>query len=233
MAGFRSRPWSIPRADGRLNYTFYLLYPTGVLLSDGGESPVQEARSSRWYYAGIGECLMDEIAAWWQFLNSMNTMLPTSIVPDNEQKPVYKLVIIYDNMESGKHANHFCDTLLQELGDTTLGTKDLWSFRVLDVPHARHTAAEAAATADAVILALEGDTELPDGLKAWMEEWTGRVASRVADQNPVLIALFGACDGRQHAVASTRAYLGAIAESARLTFLHTMRQACVEDQRAA
>jgi hypothetical protein len=161
----------------------------------------------------------------------MNTMLPPSFnPPDTERKPVYKLVLIYEDMLAGKHANHFCENLLQELGDTTLGVKDLWSFKVLDIPHVRHAAAEAAVVADAVILALEGHAELPDGIKTWMEEWGGRVAARVVDQNPILIALFGASDGSQQAVASTRGYLGEIAETAGLTFLHALRPATVEDR---
>ena len=160
-------------------------------------------------------------------------MPPPPSVSDTEQRPVYKLVIIYDNMGSGKHANHFCENLLRELGDTTLGVKDLWSFKVMDVPHARHEAAEAAAMADVVILALDGDVEIPDVIKTWMEEWGARVTARTGEQNPILIALFGASDGRQGVVASTRAYLGKIAESAGLTFLHTLRQSTVDERCAA
>jgi hypothetical protein len=158
---------------------------------------------------------------------------PASSPPVTDGKPVYNLVIIYENATTGKRANHFCEQLIQELGEATLGIKDLWSFRVLDIPHVRRSAAEAAAMADVVILALDGHDDLPDGIKTWVEQWGGQVAARPVAQSPILIALFGAADDKQKSVGSMRTFLGAIAETAGLTFLHTLRQPTVEDQRAA
>jgi hypothetical protein len=136
------------------------------------------------------------------------------------------MVIIYENAATGKRANHFCEQLIQELDGATLGIKDLWSFKVLDIPHVRRAAAEAASMANVVIVALDGHAELPDGIKDWMEKWAGGVVGR----SPILIGLFGAGDDKQEAVASTRAFLGTLAERARLTFLHTLRQAPGEDR---
>jgi len=142
---------------------------------------------------------------------------------------VYNLVIIYEDMAAGKRAKHFCENLMRDLDEASLGIKDLWSFKVLDIPHVRRTAAEASAIADVVILALNGHAELPDGIKAWMEQWS----KQEADRKPILLALFGASDDTQEAVVATRAFLGAIAETAGLTFLHTRRQAAMEDPLAA
>jgi hypothetical protein len=140
------------------------------------------------------------------------------------------VVIIYENTVTGKRANHFCENLMRELDGTTLGIKDLWSFKVLDIPHVRRAAVEAAAMADVVILALEGHAELPDGIKTWMEQWAGPEAARTVDQSPILIALFGTSDDKHKAVASTRAFLGALAETAGLAFLHTQGQALAKDR---
>jgi len=136
------------------------------------------------------------------------------------------MVIIYENAATGKRANHFCEQLIQELDGAALGIKDLWSFKVLDIPHVRRAAAEAASMANVVILALDGHTELPDGIKDWMEKWAGRLVGH----SPILIALFGAADVKQEAVASTRAFLGTLAERAGLTFLHTLSQAAAADR---
>jgi hypothetical protein len=148
---------------------------------------------------------------------------------DSEEKPVCSAVIIYEDIETGKHANHFCENLMHDLDGTALWTKNLWSFKVLDIPHVRCAAAEMAAMADVVILALHGRAALPDDIQAWMEKWAGRVVGR----NPILIALFNTSDDGQETVASTRVLLGTMAETAGLTFLHTLGPALVEDRTAA
>jgi hypothetical protein len=154
---------------------------------------------------------------------------PSTSHPDSEEKPVYSLVIVYEDIATGKRANHFCDNLMQELGESALLAKDLWSFKVLDIPQVRRVAAEVAAAADVVILALDGHAELPDGVKAWLEEWVGRPAGR----KPILIGLFSAGDDGQGTAASTRAFFSAAAETAGLTFLHTREHALAEDRSAA
>jgi len=150
---------------------------------------------------------------------------PPTNQKDTEKEPVYSLVVIYEGVDSGKRANYFCESLMREIGEATLFTKDLWSFKVLDIPQVRHTAAEVAAVADVVVLALDGNTKLPDGVKAWMEEWV----KRVGDENPILIALFNPSDVGQETGASTRAFFSAVAETAGLTFLHMPGQTITED----
>jgi hypothetical protein len=158
----------------------------------------------------------------------MLTLFPPASIShqDSEEKPVCNAVIIYEDMVTGKQANHFCENLMRELGGTTQWTKDLWNFKVLDIPHVRCAAEEMAAVADVVILALHGRAALPDGIKAWMEKW----ARRVLDRKPILIALFNTSDDERGIAASTRAFLGTMAETAGLPFLHTRGQALVEDQ---
>jgi len=139
------------------------------------------------------------------------------------------MVIICEDMATGERANHFCENLMHDLRETTVGIKDLWNFKVLDIPHVRYVAAEAATLADVVILALDGHAKLPDSIKTWIEQWGEQMAARTVDQSPILVALFNTSDDKQGAVASTRAFLGAIAEASGLTFLHTLRQPAVAD----
>jgi hypothetical protein len=140
------------------------------------------------------------------------------------KKPVYSMVVLYQNPMTGIRAKHFSENLMRELGDTMLWTTDIWDFKLLDLADVRRAATEAAAIADVVILALDGHVELPDGVKAWMEEWGGRLV----DGGPILIALFSAFDAKQKAMASTRAFLATIAETCGLTFLHTLGESVVE-----
>jgi len=140
------------------------------------------------------------------------------------KKPVYSMVAVYQNPMTGIRAKQFSENLVRELGDTKLWTRDIWDFKLLDTPYIRRAATEAAAVADVVILALDGHVELPDGVKAWIEEWGGRLGAG----GPILIALFSAADNKQKAMASTRAFLGMIAETCGLTFLHTLGESVVE-----
>jgi hypothetical protein len=140
------------------------------------------------------------------------------------KKPVFSMVVVYQNPTTRIRANNFGDNLTRELGETSLWTRDIWDLTALDIPDVRRAATEAAAVADVVILALDGHVELPDGVKAWVEEWGGRLV----DGGPILIALFSAADTKQKAMASTRAFLGTIAETCGLTFLHTMGESVVE-----
>lgn len=134
------------------------------------------------------------------------------------------MVIVYENAVTGIRANHFSQNLKQELGETILWTIDLWEIKMLDIPDIRRAATEAAAVADVVILALDGRMELLDGFKAWIEEWGGRLC----DKSPILIALFNVSHNKHSAVASTRAFLGTIAETCGLTFLYTLGESVVQ-----
>jgi hypothetical protein len=141
-----------------------------------------------------------------------------------EKKPVYSMVIIYENAMTGIRAKHFSANLMHELGEKMLWTADLWNFKQLDLPDVRRAATEAAAIADVVILALDGHTQLPDGFRAWMEEWGGRLF----EESPILIALFSVSGHKRRALASTMAFLGTFAETCGLTFLHTLGESVVE-----
>jgi hypothetical protein len=145
-------------------------------------------------------------------------------VANLEKKSVYSMVIIYDNAMTGIRANNFSDNLMRELGEKMLWTTDMWDLKLLNLRDVRRAATEAAAIADVVILALNGHAELPDGFKAWMEEWGGRLF----DGNPILIALFSVSDNERRAVASTMAFLGTFATTCGLTFLHTLGESIVE-----
>jgi hypothetical protein len=146
---------------------------------------------------------------------------------DSKQKPVYSVVIIYQDTETAARGNSFSNVLMRELGESILWTTDSWSMDELDLPDVRRAAIEAAAIADVVIFSLEGRAELPDGIKAWLEEWGGRLF----DWSPILIALFNATGEEQEALASTRTFFGMIADACGLTFLHTSGKSSIVEYR--
>jgi hypothetical protein len=139
------------------------------------------------------------------------------------KKAIYSMVMIYENAVTGIRARQFGENLMHELGNAIPWTRDMWDLKMLDLPDVRRAATEAAAIADVVILGLDGRTDLPDSFKAWVEEWAGRLHGQ-----PILIALFNAADNKHLALASTRAFLGTIAETCELTFLHTLGESVVE-----
>jgi hypothetical protein len=139
------------------------------------------------------------------------------------KKPVYSMVIIYENAVTGIRAKQFSENLMHELGEAIPWTRDMWDLKMLDLADVRRAATEAAAIADVVILGLDGRTDLPDSFKAWVEEWGGRLHG-----HPILIALFNSADARHLALASTRSFLGTIAETCELTFLHTLGESVVQ-----
>ncbi len=96
----------------------------------------------------------------------------------------------------------------------------------LDLLDVRRAAIEAAAIADVVILSVDGSSELPDEIKAWLEEWAGRLF----DRSPILIALFSGAY-KKHQAALTQDFLGAIAEACGLTFLHTSGESSIVEYR--
>ncbi len=146
----------------------------------------------------------------------------------SEKKPVYSMVVLCENAAARGRAGGFCEDLIREIGDDLLWAQEAWDFTLLESPHTRRQATQAAANADVVILALDGHEKLTDDFKAWIEEWGGHLF----DRSPVLFTLFNETDDQCLALVSNRAFLETIVDMCGLTFLYTMGETIVEHQAA-
>ena len=95
------------------------------------------------------------------------------------------VVIAFEDAIAGKHAEAFYEHLKERLGTEFDFTRYQWSFNLLEDNQVRDVAAHDAATADIVIVATHGDSDLPEHVDAWFQAWVGRNAGPMA-----LVALF-------------------------------------------
>jgi hypothetical protein len=115
---------------------------------------------------------------------------------DIGDKPMFRAVLIYQDLAAGKRANEFCDKLARRLEDDCGISQQMWNFNVLAVPEIRNIAASAAAAADIVVLSISSATALPAKVKEWIEMWLWLVDLT----RPALVALFGSPSGTNEAV---------------------------------
>ena len=130
------------------------------------------------------------------------------------------VTILYECLDTGKHAKRFTDQLAAELADVESANRaldlNLWSFGVLGIREVRNDSVGTAATADLVILSMSGKHPLPAQVEAWVEMWTWLIDGH----KPAVVALFTASDTR---AGRTRSYLRRAAVSKGLRFFpHTI-----------
>lgn len=88
---------------------------------------------------------------------------------DSDAKP-FRMLSIYDSEEASREAIHTSNLVLRELGDSIEADRTTWNLRSLEAPTVRHLAAEEAAQADVIVIAL-ADDEPSETLKRWVFEW--------------------------------------------------------------
>ncbi len=121
------------------------------------------------------------------------------------------VAIIYESLDTGKRAKRFSDQLAAELPLRGSLNLNLWNFAVLGTREVRNQAASTAATADLVILSMDGRTPLPAEVENWIEMWTWLIDGH----KPAVVALFAA-PGVQSA--PVQAYLRRETASKKLDF---------------
>jgi len=140
-----------------------------------------------------------------------NTLtLPALRSREFEGNPTFNVVIAYEDFETGKRAMRTYDYLVQHLGEACVFSNQMWKFEVLDVPKLRSMAAKDAAAADIIIVAAHGDSDLPPGVKAWMELWLA--------EGTHAIALVGLFDAEEFAENPARTFLTDAARRRKLEF---------------
>ena len=88
---------------------------------------------------------------------------------DSDAKP-FRMLSIYDSEEAGRDATHTSNLVLRELGDTIEADRSTWNLHSLDTKAICSLAAEEAARADVIVIALAGDKP-SDTLKKWTAAW--------------------------------------------------------------
>src|SRR5438094_4221043 len=96
-----------------------------------------------------------------------------------------KVVIICEDLESGKHAKELHDQLCVALGSNIAFVPEVWTFRALQNPQLQEFAAREISEADMILFSTRGDADLPRWLKSWLETRLSPAARPKA-----LVALF-------------------------------------------
>ncbi len=102
------------------------------------------------------------------------------------QDPAFKVIIVYEDFHSGLRAMQLYERLTKQLAHECRFPLNLWKCDILGIPPVAEFAADAAASADLVMISLDLDAKIPAKLKTWIETWAGR---RIP-MDAALVALF-------------------------------------------
>jgi hypothetical protein len=130
-----------------------------------------------------------------------------------EAKPVFNVVIAYEDFETGKQAKKTYDLLMQNLGGDCAFNNQMWKFDVLAIPKLREMAAKDALIADVIIVSCRGGSSLPDSVKGWVDLWQAEKSAAIA-----LVALIDSPQEHVFQSREVRDYLADIAKRAGMEF---------------
>ena len=109
--------------------------------------------------------------------------------PDPEAK-TFRILAIYDSVESSREAARASAVLLRELDDDVIVHKNSWEAESLENCASRERAVEEAARADVIVIAVAA-TEPSAVIKQWTDEW-----QRKRELNSGLLALIPCNEAR-------------------------------------
>jgi hypothetical protein len=132
---------------------------------------------------------------------------------DAGANPGFDVVTAYEDFETGKHAKETYDFLVQKLGHDFQFTNQMWKFDVLSIPKLCELAAQDAATAEIILIASHGTSELPSHVKKWFELWLAQKFKPLA-----LVVLFDCAPEEIWNTRATREYLANIARRGQMEF---------------
>jgi hypothetical protein len=124
--------------------------------------------------------------------------------------PEFNVVIVYEELESGKRARRTYDYLAEQLGHESEFKHAMWKFDILAIPHLRDMAVKDVMNADIVVVSMARAREVPAAVKDWIESWLGFAAKPMA-----LVALF---DSESTDTRISRNYLEAVANRGGMKF---------------
>jgi hypothetical protein len=123
------------------------------------------------------------------------------------------VVVVYESPAIREYVVRFFERLAEE-GKASAAAMKWWPFRLLAQPAPGDDAAQAAATADVIVFAMNASGDLPNEIKLWMEKWLNKRGEREG-------ALVGLLNREEpHEMASFREiYLRHIARRAGMDYL--------------
>ena len=152
------------------------------------------------------------------FTLNLMQIIPSPQKPDEpkyhlEARPVFAVLIIYEDFAAGKHAKETYDYLASQLGHDFEFENLMWKFEVLGNPKMKEMALEDAREADLIIISTHGIGELPEEVKSWVDLWAERPGNVMA-----LVALVDRPKNVFGDHAATRSYLQDAAKRAGTEF---------------
>jgi hypothetical protein len=132
-----------------------------------------------------------------------------------EARPLFQVLVVYEDFAAGRRANDTCSFLLAQLGGEFELRSELWKFEVLRDPEHADMAAAEALEADAIIVATHGTKPLPAEVTSWIDRWLPLREGRTG----ALIALLGGGPNPQQVLPPAYGYLEKVAKAANMDFL--------------
>ncbi|MBI3416538.1 MAG: hypothetical protein HY043_14680 [Verrucomicrobia bacterium] len=83
----------------------------------------------------------------------------------------FRVVILYNQPESAHRALKVVDGVVSEFADKLRVGRDVWSFNILELDEVAAEASAAAAQAQLLVIAADGDAELSAAVIHWLERW--------------------------------------------------------------
>lgn len=105
-------------------------------------------------------------------MNSGLTLLPDPSLASPPESTPFNVVVIYDHAESACRAMTLVDGLATEFSGDLEVHREIWRFDILEFPALRDAAFQNAAEADLLIVASDGNFDLPPTLKDFLERWS-------------------------------------------------------------
>lgn len=127
----------------------------------------------------------------------------------------FHTIVVYEDTDTNRLAQCVLDSLSNTLGDPAHLQKTLWKFEMLRVSSLQKMAADDAANANLIIVALQETGQPPEEVKKWIELWTAQ--KRTSKQH--LMALFIKEIACRETTAQTMSYFEKVARTARVNFV--------------
>jgi hypothetical protein len=129
--------------------------------------------------------------------------------------PALNVVIAYEGFASGQHAVQMYHRLMLERGNPADVDIKTWAFNMLRNRKLNNAAVEAAAEAEVIIIATEGE-KLPSAVEKWLEGWRRRPTNNHPTSVVGVLDRPAACDNQ---LSPMEKFLRSVASSTGSDFL--------------